>query len=347
MATNGHTQQRGARLTMRDVASLAGVSIATVSRVVNGRPDVSAETRNEVLRVMREHGFTTNRSARALAGGRTGLLGFTVPLLNESYFNSIISGAAEAAYAQDQRLVLCPTHHEHDREVSLLERLMGGTTDGAVVLLPEESSGELVRLQEQRYPFVVADPRKPLADGIPVVSAGHSEGARAAIAHLLELGHRRIGFIAGTRGWVATEQRLLGYTLALAGSDVGFDPDLVGGSDYTTSTGYAVARDMLELPVPPTAFFACNDNLAVGAMRAAFERGLRIPQDISVVGFDDTGLARSVFPRLTTVRQPLEELGRTAVSLLTRLVEGQRTEALRVELSTRLVARESTGPAPS
>ena len=330
---------------MRDIATLEGVSITTVSRVANGRPDVSEETREAVLRVMRKHGFSSNRSARALAGGRTGLIGFTVPLLTESYFNAIVSGAAEALYAQDRRLVLCPTHHEHAREVSLLERLIGGTTDGAILLLPEESSAELARLQSLRFPFVVADPRAPLPDGVPCISADHSAGARAAVDHLLELGHRRIGCIAGTRGFVATEERLLGYTLALAARSINFDPELVGGTDFKTSTGYAVARDMLALPAPPTAIFACNDNLAVGAMRAAFERGLQIPRDLSVVGFDDAGLARNVFPRLTTVRQPLEELGRTAVSLLSRLIDRQRTEALRVHLATRLVVRETTGPA--
>jgi LacI family transcriptional regulator, galactose operon repressor len=345
MAIDTERQQVG-RITIRDVARLAGVSVATVSRVANDRPDVARETRESVLRVMREHGFTTNRSARALSGGRTGLIGLTVPFVDESYFTSIMSGVAEALYAQDQRLVLCPTHHEHAREVTLLEHLIGGTTDGAIVLLPEESNAELRRLQEQGYPFVVADPCQPLDEGIPCVSAAHATGARAATDHLLGLGHRRIAIITGTRGWVATEERVLGHQLALAAAGVPFVPELAAGGDYTLSTGFAAARQLLDLPEPPTAFFACNDNLAVGAMREVFERGLRIPEDISIVGFDDSGLAYSVYPRLTTVRQPLAELGRTAVSMLNRLMDGQRTEALRVELATKLVVRESTGPAP-
>ena len=351
MATNGeptHVQhQQAERLTIRDIARLAGVSTATVSRVANGRPDVSEETRVQVQKVMREHGFTANRSARALSAKRTGLIGLTVPFVEETYFTGILSGAAEALYELDQRVVLCPTHHDHEREVSLIEHLMGGTTDGALILLPEESSLELRRLQELGYPFVVVDPRQALDDGIPAVSATHAAGARAATDHLLRLGHRRVALITGTADWLATDERIEGYRMALTAGGLAFTYELLAGGDFATATGYRAARLLLELEDPPTAIFASNDNLAIGAMRAVFERGLGIPRDISIVGFDDSGLASNVFPRLTTVRQPLGELGRTAVSLLNRLLNGQRTEALRIELATQLIVRESTGPAPS
>lgn len=347
MAIDGRRQERAARVTIRDIARAAGVSVATVSRVINGRPDVSPQTRDAVLRVARQHNFTTNRSARALSVGRTGLVGFTLPWVDQNYFTGILSGAAEALYEQEQRIVLCPTHHEHDREVTLLERLMNGTTDGAIVLLPEESNDELRRLQEVGYPFVVADPRQPLDEGIPAVSASHLAGARAATDHLLRLGHRRIGLITGFPGWTATEERREGYKAALAAAAVPFLPELVVEGEFDAETGYTAARRLLELPDPPTAIFASNDNMAAGALRAAAERGLSVPGQLSVVGFDDTELARILSPQLTTVRQPMEELGRTAVSLLNRLIEGQRIEALRVELSTKLIVRESTGPAPA
>jgi LacI family transcriptional regulator len=131
------------RATIREIAELAGVSIATVSRVMNGREDVSAETRELVQRIVRERGYTTNRSARGLSAGKTGLIGGTVPMLHYPYFSYLLAGVADALYEQDMRLVLCPTMHEHEREVTLLERLMHGTTDGAVIILPEESSDEL------------------------------------------------------------------------------------------------------------------------------------------------------------------------------------------------------------
>jgi LacI family transcriptional regulator len=330
--------------TIRDVARLAGVSIATVSRVLNDRPDVSDETRDAVLEVVRRHGFSTNRSARALSGGRTGLVGVTLPFVADPYFAPILSGAAEALYEQDMRAILCPTVQEHEREVGLIERLMHGTTDGAIVLLPEESSDELQALQEQGYPFVVADPRVALDPEIPCVSAAHASGALQATEHLLALGHRRIGAITGPLGWMATEDRRKGYYSALAAAGVLPDPTLEVRANWKADGGYEAAGRLLDLPEPPTAIFAFNDKHAIGAMRAARERGLDIPGDVSIIGFDDTEEAAILTPALTTVRQPLAEMGRMAVSLLVRLLDRQRVETLRVELATRLVVRESTSP---
>ena len=209
-----------ARATIREIASAAGVSIATVSRVLNERPGVADETRGAVLRVVRDHGFTANRSARALSGGRTGLIGVMLPIVEATYFSSILSGAAEALYEQDMRMVLCPTLHHHEREVTLLDRLMHGTTDGAVLMLPEESNDELKILRRKGYAFVIVDPRVALDEGIPAVSAANASGARAATEHLLSLGHRRIGAITGPQQYLASTERLNGYHGALAAAGV-------------------------------------------------------------------------------------------------------------------------------
>jgi LacI family transcriptional regulator len=332
------------RVTIREIADLAGVSIATVSRVMNGHSDVAEETRDLVMRVVRENGYATNRSARGLSAGRTGLVGVLVPLVYPVYFSAILSGAAEALYEQELRLVLSPTQHEHDREVSLLDRLMHGMTDGALIVLPEESSEELARLLEQGYRFVVVDPRLPLDERVPSVSAAHASGADQAMSHLLGLGHRRIAAITGPRGWVATEDRRRGYHAALAAKGILPEPALEVEADFEIGPGRDAAGHLLDLRDPPTAIFAFNDNLAIGALQAARDRGLRVPGDLSVVGFDDVEPATIVTPTLTTVRQPLAEMGRTAVNLLMRLLERQRFETLRVELATRLVVRESTGP---
>jgi len=332
------------RATIRDIADLAGVSIATVSRVLNDRPDVSPETRETVMQVVREHGFSTNRGARGLSSGRTGMIGLTLPLVADAYFGPILGGAAEALYERDMRIVLAATLHEHDREVSLVERLMRGTTDGAILMLPEESEAELLSLQKQGFPFVVVDPREPPPDGIACVAAMHASGAKQATEHLLELGHRRIGAIAGSPGWYATEERLAGFRAALAGAGILLDPELVVHSDWRIPWGTAAAHQLLGLAEPPTAIFGFNDNVAIGALHAAQERGLSVPGDLSIVGFDDTQQAIIVTPRLTSVSQPLAELGRMGVSLLIRLLEGQRVDALRVELATRLVVRDSTAP---
>jgi LacI family transcriptional regulator len=178
------------------------------------------------------------------------------------------------------------------------------------------------------------------------VSAAHRAGAKAATDHLLALGHRRIGHISGRAGWAATDERIEGYHAALAAAGVLPTSDLVAEGTYETASGYAAANVLLDLADAPTAIFAANDNMAAGALRAARDRGLTVPVDLSVVGFDDADLATIVSPQLTTVRQPLAELGRTAVNLLTRMLERQRVETLRVELATKLVVRETTGPPP-
>jgi LacI family transcriptional regulator, galactose operon repressor len=326
-------RNNGPRATIRDIADAAGVSIATVSRVLNGRPDVSPGTREAVLRVVRDQGFSMNRSARALSAGRTGLIGVTLPIVHVEYFSRILWGASEALYEHDMRVVLCPTMHERDREVTLLEQLRQGTTDDA-----------LRALERKGFPFVVLDPRYPVDESTPVVSAAHWAGAKAATEHLLSLGHRRIGAITGPHGWVASVDRLDGYQAALAAAGVLADPDLIAKGNFTGESGRAAASRLLSLEDPPTAIFAFNDEMAVGAMRVAEQRGLRLPEELSIVGFDDLEKAEIVTPALTTVRQPLAEMGRMAVSLLTRLVEDQPIEAMRVELATKLIVRDSTAP---
>ena len=333
------------RLNIRQIADLAGVSIATVSRVLNGRGDVSEETRELVSRVIRENGYTANRNARGLSNGRTGLVGVLVPLVYPAYFSGILAGAAEALSEREFQIVLSPTGGEHEREVSIVDRLHG-LTDGAMIILPEESSEELERLLDSGFRFVVLDPLMPLNERIPSVSAAHMSGADQAMKHLLDLGHRRVAQITGPRGWVATEDRRRGYRAALAASGILPDPTLEREAEPEIDPGRAAAEQLFGLSEPPTAIFAFNDNIAIGAIQAARARGLRVPEELSVVGFDDVEHATIVTPALTTVRQPLAEMGRTGVSLLMRLLEGQRFETLHVELATRLVVRDSTAPPP-
>lgn len=333
---------RQQKVTIRQVAEAAGVSLATVSRVLNGHADVSGATRQAVERVLRERGYQAG-GRRPRVSSATGLVGVTMPLVHPGYFAQILSGAAEALYEHDLRAVLGPTRHSHERETSLLERLIGGDADGAVLVLPEESAAELRALREQGFPFVVVDPRTEVPDGIPVVRAAHSSGATQATGHLLSLGHRRIGVIAGPEGWVATQERLRGYYAALAGVGVLPDESLVRYSNFRIDGGRAEAAALLDLPDPPTAVFAFNDSMAIGVMQEAAARGLSVPGDCSVVGFDDTVEASVVVPALTTVRQPLAELGRTAVSVLLRQLNDSHFEPLRIELETRLVPRNSTG----
>jgi LacI family transcriptional regulator len=330
------------RSTIRDVAAAAGVSIATVSRVLNDHPDVAPATRETVLRAVHELGFTSNRGARALSGGRTSLIGVMVPLIEAEYFSRILAATADALLEHDLQVVLAPTMHLREQATTSLARLTDGTTDGAVLILPEESRDELAALARSGYPFVVIDPIEPLEEGVPAISAANTFGGRAATEHLLALGHRRIGVITGIPDWLSSVERLDGYRSALAAAGVPPDPALVVESDWTVKGGELAAGALLDRQEPPTAIFAVNDNMAVGVLRAARARRLRVPGDLAVVGFDDSEQAADVTPALTTIRQPLAEMGRMAVSQLVRLLENRFVEGMRIELQTRLIVREST-----
>jgi LacI family transcriptional regulator len=332
---------RAGRLTIRQVAELAGVSIATVSRVANGRSDVSVATRDAVRRVIREHGYFAG--ARSLPEP-AGIIRIMVPEVHSNYFAEIVAGASEALYEAGMRVELCPVRHPRSPGASLPDRLVDGAADGAILVLPDRPDDELEALAGRGFPFVIVDPGTEIAEGIPVVCAAHASGATQATAHLLSLGHRRIGAIGGPEGRLATHERLRGYHAALAGAGVLPDPALFRYSDFNVAGGRAEADWLLGLPDPPTAIFAFNDAMAIGAMQAVAARGLRVPVDVSVVGFDDTVQAEIAVPPLTTVRQPLAEQGRTAVSLLLRQIENRRLEPLRMELATRLIVRESTAP---
>ena len=266
----------------------------------------------------------------------SGLVGVTLPVIHHSYFSEILAGVGEAFYEHEIPMVLCPTLHEHDREVTLLQRLRPRHHRRRA---PDPARGVARRaaaLQEQGYPFVIVDPRLTPDERVPTVSASHLSGAREATEHLLVLGHRRIAAITGPHGWIATEERLRGYRGALGEAGITPDPALQIDSNFRDNGGRAATQQLLALPDPPTAIFAFNDMMAIGALQAARQCGLRVPEDISVVGFDDTYEASIMYPALTTVRQPLAEMGRMAVAQLVRLLQSQRIEALHVELATKL-----------
>jgi LacI family transcriptional regulator len=341
----------GDRITIRQVAELAGVSIATVSRALNGRGDVSSKTRLAVQQVARAHGYggrarpwppaslTPDGDARW-----TGIVGVTMPYSGPAYFANILAGAVEGLSQHEMRALVCATWHQHNSEVSLVEQLVHGQTDGALLVMPEESPEELRALKRQGFHFVVVDPLNELDEDIAVISAANASGAHQATTHLLGLGHRRIGVITGPSDGMASRRRLQGYHAALVAAGAVPDPELEVVGDYMVAGGSAGAGALLDLPNPPTAIFAFNDSMAVGAIQLARARGLRVPEDLSVVGFDDTVEAEVSHPPLTTVRQPLKELGLMAVNLLFRLLAEQWSEPLHVELATRLVVRSSTAP---
>jgi LacI family transcriptional regulator len=275
------------------------------------------------------------------AAERRGRVGVLIPVVFDEYFARLLHGVADAVYEHRLRLVLAPSRQEHAREVELFNELRDETS-GAVVILPEQSSEELLAALADGYPLVVCDPRLPLDVRIPSVASANAAGAEQAMRHLLELGHRRIAAITGPPGWVATEERRRGYRAALAEADIPFDPALELEGEFDFEPGEQATAALFELQRPPTAIFAFSDMIALGAMRAARARRIAIPGELSIVGFDDSAYSRVVHPALTTVRQPLAETGATAVDLLVRLMRQEPVNTLHLEKFTRLVVRDTT-----
>lgn len=338
------TTAEAPRVTVRAIAAETGVSIATVSRVLNDHVNVAPRTRTLVLQAVERR---RAQAAAALAGSHSAISGAVFvrcPYVLTDYFGIIVSSIAETLELHGRQLVL--NAGEASQDLSVLGGLpyQKGIC-AAIMILPPEESQELISLRSRAFPFVVVDPRTPLSRDVAAVSAGHFSGARALSAHLVQLGHRRIGVIGGPTEWVASDARLAGHRAALA--EVGVLPagELLRSVEPTAEWGYDAACELLDLPERPTALVGFNDKVAVGALRAAHERNLRVPYDVSIAGFDDIDLSRAVQPTLTTVRQPLQEMGRMAVTLLMRILAGHELETLHVELATELVVRESTGPA--
>jgi LacI family transcriptional regulator len=334
-------KRQGGPATVRAIAAEAGVSIATVSRVMNGHAHVAPDTQELVRRAVARLGAP----APARRGSTGGAIHVRCPYVLTDYFGVIVSSIAETLDLHGRRLVLSAGDAARDRRV-----LPGLPSDpgiaGAVLIVPPEPEQELEALRAQEFPFVVVDPRTPLPRDIASVSAANLTAARSVTAHLVELGHRRIGVIGGPGDWLASRSRLAGHTSALADAGVLPSPELLRSIEPTADWGYGAACELLDMPERPTALVAFNDKAAVGALRAAYERGLRVPQDLSITGFDDIDLSRSTVPRRSTVGQPREEMGRMAVSLLMRLLDRHTVDTLHVELATHLVLRGSTGPAP-
>ena len=333
------------KLTIDDIAQLAGVSTASVSRALNGRPGVSPATRAAILKIAADHEFTGNVAARALSSGKEGRVAVTLPHVHAEYFARILSGAAEVFHKRGVSLMLETTAHSHDRQAGALGKLMRSGIDGALLMLPDESPGELEDLYRSGLRFVVVDAIDPLTVPLPWITCAHAVGARDATAHLLRLGHRRIGIVTGEPELLATVDRLHGVRQALSAAGVSLEDELVRQRTYRDSDGgYTAAVELLTGPDPPTAIFAFNDVLAFGVLRAAHELGVAVPGRLSVVGFDDLQPASLVTPALTTVRQPLARIGAVAADLLLTWIDGATPAAMHIELPVEFVERGSTAP---
>ncbi len=345
VAATGDGRIRVARPTIFDVARVAGVSSSTVSRVVNGHPQIRDTTRQRVQAAMVSLGYVAHVSARALAGGRSGVVGLLAQGVDSAFFLGVIQGVDQQVSGAGLDLMLCTTHDRREKEAEYVARLSHGMVEGLLIILPRGLPDYVEQLRASQFPFVLID-HDDDAPGCNVVNAADRPGAAAATDHLLALGHRRIGFITGTLNMGSTHQRLGGYRDALVAAGVPLVGELVVQGDFLEPRGYEATRELLALTDRPTGIFASSDAAAFGVLRAAREAGLRVPEDLSVVGFDDVPEASYVDPALTTVRQPLRDMGRSAVRRLLELLADPDAPVERIVLATTLMVRGSTGRAP-
>lgn len=328
--------------TIRDVARVAGVSIATVSRVFNNHTLVNPGTASRVLEVASQLEYWPNGAAQSLTTRRTHTLGVMLPELFGEFYSEVIRGIDRQSRAHDYQILLSSSH-SNGEEVLIAGRAMLGRIDGLIMMAPDEASIETVERVRRRVPVVLLNPRIDV-EGCCSVAFENFSGARAAVAHLIGLGHREIAMITGPQGNVDAEERLRGFRRAMA--DGGLDPDLalVVPGDFRESTGYDAGVTVLSHPSRPTAVFAANDAMAVGLLAALRAAGRRVPRDIAVIGFDDIAMAAYLNPPLTTVRVDACELGQRAVDLMMGSIEaGPTGGSLRQLLPARLQVRQSCG----
>ncbi|GAA4892897.1 LacI family DNA-binding transcriptional regulator [Streptomyces coeruleoprunus] len=331
-------------MTITDIAREAGVSVPTVSRVVNGRSDVSPATRARVEDLLRAHGYRRRPSA---PGDRAALLDLVFNDLDSPWAVEIIRGVEEVAHAAGMGTVVSAIHGRSGDARQWMRNLRARASGGVILVTSVLEPVFHEELRRLGVPLVVVDPAGSPALDAPTVGATNWAGGLAATEHLLRLGHRRIGFVAGPPRLLCSRARLDGYRAALEGAGIAVDESLIVPGDFYHASGFTGCNTLLDLAEPPTALFAASDQMALGAIEALRRRGLRVPEDMSVVGFDDLPEVRWSAPPLTTVRQPLAEMGKAAVRAILRLTREEELDAPRVELSTELVIRASTSPRPA
>ncbi|MGI5271888.1 LacI family DNA-binding transcriptional regulator [Nonomuraea sp. CA-218870] len=328
------------RATLATIAAAAGVSVATVSKVLNGRSDVAPATRSLVLSALRQHDYVPPPPRRAEAAG-TVELQFDADL--NAYSNEIIQGAVRAGGELGVSVVIS-IRRGCERTSKWARDLVATGRRALVAVTSELTADQLAALAEAGLPLVVIDPLNLPRTRVTSVGSTNFAGGLAATQHLLSLGHRRIAYLGGPATAACNQARLHGYRAAMEAEGAVVRQEYIQHRRFRYGDGVAAGECFLGLPEPPTAVFAGCDETAFGVMEAARARGLRVPEDLSVVGFDDTQIARMASPPLTTVRQPLREMGGVALRRALRLAAGERIDSHHIELATELVVRGSTAP---
>ncbi len=331
--------------TMRDVARLAGVSVQTVSCVVNSKGDISEETRVRVLEAIEQLNYRRDPIAWSLRTRQTRLIALLVLDITNPVLSVIASAVEGAAYAQDYNVILHDVRMDADRERSYLEAAANGLSDGLIMVNAIDRAHTFALLEQGDIPAVLIDCLE-VTVSIPSVCVDNFKGGYLATAHVAALGHQRIAHIGGAPGQEMARQRKRGYLQALDDHNLDYRCVVATPTErWDHQAGYQVMQQLLHSAPRPTAVFAASDQMAIGAYRAIAEAGLAVPDDISLVGFDDIDAAAYTAPPLTTIRQPFAELAARAVALLLQIIGGERSEDTRVILPPELVVRQSTARA--
>jgi LacI family xylobiose transport system transcriptional regulator len=331
------------RVTLAEIAAEAEVSLATVSKVLNGRADVSASTRARVERLLHAYGYL--RRASGAGTGIARMIELVFHELESEWAIEIIRGVERVTRQAGISLILTESGDRHSPGHAWIDGVLRRRPIGVILVFSDLDPVEKHKLRSRGVNFVVVDPADEPEPDVASIGSANWAGGLAAAQHLIELGHRRIGMIGGPEDMLCSIARVDGYRSALERAGLGFDPGLVRAGDFHVAGGRRAAAHLLDLPEPPTAIFAGSDLQALGVYEAARPRGIRIPEDLSVVGYDDLRIARWVGPPLTTIRQPLTEMAETAARLLIRLVDDPEAPVnQRFDLATSLIVRESTAP---
>lgn len=332
------------RATIQEVAARAGVSYQTVSRVINNRPDVAAETRRRVQRVIDEMGYRPSAIARSLISQRTYTLGLITEDFSDYFFTQVIVGAEAEARARGFFFMLCSTERNPDDEPEYMRLLTEREVEGFLFARPstERDNHHVISLIRQGTPLVTTAYHIP-GERVTVVDVDNVDGGQQATQCLIDIGHRRIATITGPPHWRSANDRLQGYYRALAEAGIGGEAAQVEHGNWSYESGYWAMKRLLARAPDLTAVFAQNDRMAIGAMRAVYEAGRRIPDDLAIVGYDDIPGAAFCYPPLTTIRQPMQQVGEVATQLLLEAIGNPQAEKREVLLKTELVHRESCG----
>jgi len=333
-------------MNLEQIAKLSGVSRSTVSRVVNNDPNVSSVTRERVMQVVKRVNYTPNAAARGLAAGRTHVLGLVIPmgvsaLFTDPYFPILIQGVSSACNSREYSVMLWLAEPEYERRM-IRQIMYSGLVDAVIVSSMLLNDSLVQALGDGDLPFMLVG-RHPTDAHASYVDADNLGGAREAVTHLLRMGRTRVATITGPQNMIAGTDRLAGYLAALRDRAVVSDPGLIVEGDFTEAGGYRAMQQLLTRR--PDAVFVASDMMAIGALRVLREAGLRVPEDVAIVGFDDVPQAARTEPPLTTVRQPVYRLGAIAVDSLLDLIDHQDSSPRRIVLPTELVVRASCGSA--